>query len=432
VFENQSLMNYGYQFGMSEIKGNMPGQGPTAISVPKNAASWVRVGLITLTFCGLLVEPRHAQAISGTNFRVALRHTQSGVGRKIPLPGPEVVKKDPLSKAPKGPVQIIISVAKQRLSIYDNGALIARSSVSTGMPGHRTPLGIFSVISKQRWHRSNIYSDAPMPYMQRITWSGIALHAGVLPGYAASHGCIRLANGFAIRLWHLTKRGTRVIIARDEVAPVEIAHAQLFRPKARVALPEIPEDASISRDLVKTAAAEVGAMATATPAADSLSARSAPAVAATATPITVLVSRKEGKLFVRQRSTPVLEAPISIQNPEQPLGTHVFTAMELETGGAAMRWTVVSMGAEPARKPIGSGHDANHFSRQAARTQVLQAAAELPAKPTATAALERIKISTDLDARISELLTPGSSFIIADAGVSEETGSDTDLIVLTH
>jgi hypothetical protein len=410
----------------------MPAQWPRATRVPKNAASWVRVGLITLTFCGLLVEPGQAQAVSGTNFRVALRQTQSGVGRKVTLPGSEVVKKDPLSNAPKGPLQIIISVAKQRLSIYDNGGLIARSSVSTGMPGHRTPLGIFSIISKHRWHRSNIYSDAPMPYMQRITWSGIALHAGVLPGYAASHGCIRLANGFAIRLWHLTKRGTRVIIARDEVAPVEIANAQLFRPKARVALPENPEDASISRDMVKTAAANMGTMSPANPAVDSLPARSAPAVAAAVTPITVLVSRKEGKLFVRQRSTPVLEAPISIENPEQPLGTHVFTAMELETSGAAMRWTVVSMGAEPPRKPIGSRDNVNHFSRKAARTQVLQAAAELPAKPTASAALERIKISTDVGARISELLTPGASLIIADAGVSEETGTDTDFIVLTH
>jgi len=88
------------------------------------------------------------------------------------------VRPEPL---PKGPLQIIISIADQRVSLFDNGALIARSSVSTGMEGHPTPLGVFSVISKQRWHRSNIYSAAPMPYMQRITWSGIALHAGVVP-----------------------------------------------------------------------------------------------------------------------------------------------------------------------------------------------------------------------------------------------------------
>src|ERR1700733_6565538 len=139
---------------------------------------------------------------------------------------------------PKGPLQIIISIADQRVSLFDNGALIARSPVSTGTQGHPTPLGVFSVISKQRWHRSNIYSAAPMPYMQRITWSGIALHAGVVPGHPASHGCIRLKNDFAVRLWHLTKRGTRVIIAHGDVQPVEITNPHLFQPKAVSDSPE--------------------------------------------------------------------------------------------------------------------------------------------------------------------------------------------------
>ena len=136
--------------------------------------------------------------------------------------------------AAKGPLQIIISIEDQRISLYDNGELIARSSVSTGVPSHPTPLGVFSVISKQRWHRSNIYSAAPMPYMQRITWSGIALHAGVLPGYPASHGCIRLTDSFATQLFHLTKRGTRVIIARDDVGPFEITNPHLFVSTYRV------------------------------------------------------------------------------------------------------------------------------------------------------------------------------------------------------
>src|SRR5712672_4750558 len=148
------------------------------------------------------------------------RHTKS-----------ESVKSAQINDAPKGPLQIIISVAGQRVSLYDNGELIARSSVSTGTQRHPTPLGVFSVIGKQRWHRSNLYSAAPMPYMQRITWSGIALHAGVLPGYPASHGCIR-------RLWHLTKRGTRVIIAHNDVQPVEITHPHLFKPKTASGTPE--------------------------------------------------------------------------------------------------------------------------------------------------------------------------------------------------
>ena len=152
------------------------------------------------------------------------RHTKS-----------ESAKENQPQETPKGPLQIIISIADQRVSLYDNGALVARSSVSTGVRRHPTPLGVFSVIEKERWHRSNIYSGAPMPYMQRITWSGIALHAGVLPGYPASHGCIRLTNDFAIRLWHLTKRGTRVIIAHQNVVPVEIANLHLFVSKLKTA-----------------------------------------------------------------------------------------------------------------------------------------------------------------------------------------------------
>ena len=158
---------------------------------------------------------------------------------------------------PKGPLQIIISIADQRVSLFDNGALIARSTVSTGTQGHPTPLGVFSVISKQRWHRSNIYSSAPMPYMQRITWSGIALHAGVVPGHPASHGCIRLKNDFAIRLWHLTKRGTRVIIAHHDVQPVEITSPHLFKPKAVSGSPEF-QAATVVGKSVSTAAATHG------------------------------------------------------------------------------------------------------------------------------------------------------------------------------
>ena len=158
--------------------------------------------------------------------------------------------------APKGPLQIIISIADQRISLFDNGTLIARSSVSTGIKGHPTPLGVFSVIGKQRWHRSNIYSAAPMPYMQRITWSGIALHAGVVPGHPASHGCIRLKNAFAAQLWHLTKRGTRVIIAHGDVQPVEITNPHLFKPKAASGSPDFQAGAAAGNSIGTEAATQ--------------------------------------------------------------------------------------------------------------------------------------------------------------------------------
>src|SRR5260370_5779132 len=235
---------------------------------------------------------------------------------------------------PKGPLQIIISIADQRVSLFDNGALIARSSVSTGTQGHPTPFGVFSVISKQRWHRPNIYSDARMPYMQRITWSGIALHAGVVPRHPASHGCIRLKNDFAIRLWHLTKRGTRVIIAHDDVQPVEITNPHLFKPKAVSGSPEF-QTATVAGKSIDTTAATHGSLVSnaETPEAASLQVPgSAPAGGAPKkiVPISVFVSRKLSKLFVRHGFWPLFEVPVKTENPAEPLRTHVFAAIEFQ------------------------------------------------------------------------------------------------------
>jgi hypothetical protein len=129
---------------------------------------------------------------------------------------------------PEGPLIITISIQHQQLKVYDVNGLYAESPVSTGMPGHSTPMGVFSVLEKQRWHRSNIYSGAPMPYMQRVTWSGVAIHEGVLPGYPASHGCIRMPGSFAVKLWAWTKRGARVIIVPGEISPQDFSHPKLI------------------------------------------------------------------------------------------------------------------------------------------------------------------------------------------------------------
>ena len=327
---------------------------------------------------------------------------------------------------PKGPLQIIISIADQRVSLFDNGTLIARSSVSTGTQGHPTPLGVFSVISKQRWHRSNIYSAAPMPYMQRITWSGIALHAGVVPGRPASHGCIRLKNDFAIRLWHLTKRGTRVIIVHDDVQPVEITNPHLFEPKA-VSAPEF-QTATVAGKSIRTATATHGSPVSnaETPEATSLQVPGS-ALAGVApqkvVPISIFVSRKLSKLFVRQGFTPLFDVPVTIENPGEPLGTHVFTAMEFQNEGAAIRWTVVSIPEEFPRTSEGGTKEREAPARQTA---------PVPSPDKANAALDRIEIPRDTVERISELLTPASSLIISDNGFSGETGKDTDFIVVTH
>ena len=330
---------------------------------------------------------------------------------------PESAKENQPQQTPKGPLQIIISIADQRVSLYDNGTLVARSSVSTGVRRHPTPLGVFSVLEKERWHRSNIYSGAPMPYMQRITWSGIALHAGELPGYPASHGCIRLTNDFAIRLWHLTKRGARVIIARQDVVPVEITNPHLFvsKPKTAFGSPESPAIA-VADNSNKTATAT----------ADSQGAGSAPSAVAPqkVVPISVFVSRKLSRLFVRRGFTSLFDVPVEIQNPDEPLGTHVFTVMESENEGSAVRWSVVSIPEQST--------SANSAKQRKAPKQQIVGVPSVPSSYDANAALDRLAVPPDAVEQISELLTPGSSLIISDYGVSSETGPDTNFIVLTH
>jgi hypothetical protein len=326
---------------------------------------------------------------------------------------PRTAKKAPAQDAAKGPLQVIVSIADQQISVYDNGALIARSEVSTGVPDHPTPLGIFSVITKHKWHRSNLYSDAPMPYMQRITWSGIALHAGPLPGYPASHGCIRLKMDFAVRLWHLTKRGTRVIIAPTDVQPVEIAHPLLPQPK--------PKTATISDDTL-IEMAEAHSLSTAT---DAAQPAAIPNSAQKKKPLSIVVSRKSNTLYVRQGFQNLFETPVTIQDPEAPLGTHLFTLMAAPTDGAEYRWTVVTIPkssrasqASKRRKPV-------------AKETVGMSPLE-PSPGQASAALARIEIPGDAMEQIAELLTPGSSLIVSDYGISKETGHDTDFIVETR
>ena len=132
---------------------------------------------------------------------------------------------------PRGPLLIAISINKQNMKIYDANGFFAETPISTGMRGHPTPMGVFSVIQREKLHHSNIYSGAPMPYMQRITWSGIAIHAGVLPGHPASHGCIRMPVAFALRMYGWSTMGARVVITPDETIPSSFSHPLLVAQK---------------------------------------------------------------------------------------------------------------------------------------------------------------------------------------------------------
>lgn len=161
----------------------------------------------------------------------------------MPLPQPHrqkpkrnAAKKNPAiekeaGSKPQGPLIISVSIDQQRVSLYDANGLYAESPVSTGMKGHSTPMGVFSVIQKQKYHQSNIYSGAPMPYMQRITWSGIAMHAGVLPGYPASHGCIRMPMSFAVKMYNWTRMGARVFVTPGTISPESFSHPLLVTQK---------------------------------------------------------------------------------------------------------------------------------------------------------------------------------------------------------
>jgi hypothetical protein len=137
--------------------------------------------------------------------------------------------------SPSGPMVIVVSIPEQKAYVYRNGIRIAVSTVSTGKKGHETPTGVFTILQKHKDHRSSLYNDAPMPWMQRLTWDGVALHAGKLPGYPASHGCVRLPDEFARKLFEVTDFGITVIIANDSSAPAETAHPGVFVPPIPVA-----------------------------------------------------------------------------------------------------------------------------------------------------------------------------------------------------
>ena len=132
--------------------------------------------------------------------------------------------------APEGPVVLVVSLDEQRADVYRNGIAIGVSTISSGKTGKETPTGVFTILQKNKDHRSNLYNDAPMPYMQRLTWDGIALHGGHLPGYPASHGCVRLPQAFAEKLFAITRFGDSVVVANAKASPASVVHPAVLAP----------------------------------------------------------------------------------------------------------------------------------------------------------------------------------------------------------
>ena len=404
---------------------------------------------------------------SGEYYAPRPRHKVTHREKAVPV---EVDKK-PFGEVPKGPLQIIISINQQKLHLYSDGMHVADSSVATGVPRLPTPQGVFSVIQKQVFHRSNIYSNAPMPYMQRITWSGVAMHEGEDIGHPASHGCIRMPHDFAARLYRLTKIGVRVIISRPELKPSDIADAHLFvhkePPPETVAIAAPAPANSPDPSAVKTAvsdappAAAAAAQQTSPPSSadpktetpvaassltgDSNSAAPVPApppvtklvdtvkgAVAKGSPITVFISRKQGRLYVRQDFQPLFDVPITIAQPDVSLGTHVFTALGYSGDDrTTLRWNVVSLpGEQPKRVRIVESHSRGKHTRS--RQVEVDDDAVAPPPQTPAQILARISIPADVMDAISELMVPGSSLVVSDQGLGGETGEGTDFIVVTR
>jgi hypothetical protein len=442
--------------------------------------------------------------------------------------------------APGKPVMAIVSLSDQRISIYNANGRFLEAPVSTGSTGYETPAGIFSIVQKKEMHHSNLYHDGEMPFMQRITWTGIALHAGTLPGHPASHGCIRLPMGFAQQLFDMTELGMRVLIVRDDMRPSDISHPALFKsrpvPKElalagqrsaklgppaadgaiapgsprhlqmlralatakavelegaaqrqrsartaaarataeaaaaarllrgaeaalagaeralketerrleKAASPKVKEHAETAKakavarveqvqsqlqaarlkeQAARDAAERAGEEATAAAVARNRAAEDAEEAARKTLPISVFVSRKTQRLYVRKGNYPIFEGPVTIRDAETAIGTFVFTALDRLGTFGEMRWSVVAMYRNPTDiEPVPAEQPRRGRPRNGGAAPTDTAAA--------SAALDRISLTQEARDIVSDVVLPGSSLIVSDEGPSRETGKDTDFVVV--
>lgn len=246
--------------------------------------------------------------------------------------------------SPKGPLLIVVDLSGQLAYVYRNGVRIARSTVSSGKPGYETPTGVFTILQKDREHHSNLYDDAPMPFMQRLTWSGVALHAGKLPGRPASHGCIRLPYAFSEKLYGLTSAGMTVIVTDDARQQPEIATPGLFAPQPASSgepSPEAPVPATVPAADAQTVPGE------ATP--------STPDIAWTpdlspAGPLSIVLGTRDQYVRVLRNGIEIGHASVKLSG-EPPAGTRAYVVLEgagpdpspVVPGRPALRWLAVSV-----------------------------------------------------------------------------------------
>lgn len=279
---------------------------------------------------------------------------------------------------------MIVSLPEQRAYVYRNSVAIGVSTVSTGKKGHRTPTGVFTILQKKERHTSTIY-NAPMPYMQRLTWTGIALHAGALPGYPASHGCVRLPLDFAKLIFGTTDRGTTVIIADRNSSPDEVVYPGLLAPQRGG-----PDE------LVGVAEALAEGEFEWKP------------ERSTEGPVTVLLSRPDKMIYVFRNGVEIGKSRVIIRRALEPIGDIVFTVLEGESkqpspmvpGRKQLRWMAVGL---------------NDDEEKVLREDIYR----------------RVSVSPEFARRVYDLLTPGTTVVVTDLPSTRETQTERDFTVMT-
>lgn len=283
-------------------------------------------------------------------------------------------------RAPEGFVAILVSLPDQRAYVYRNGVRIGVTTVSTGKPGHQTPVGVFTILQKDATHHSSIYNDASMPYTERLTWSGVALHAGGLPGYPSSHGCIHLPLAFARLVFGVTHYGTPVIVADTHSQPMDVLHpGVLLEPGVEQELRTAQETADHSQagkaaDGVATAKPEPGAGA-----------------------VSMVVSGADKALTVIKGADIVFSAPVTIRDPQTPLGNVVYV---LKSTSGEVAWTAFAFEGNTAKQ----------------------------GKPADV--IDRITVAPAANKTLAGLLVPGSTMLVTDLSAHPGTRSDDDFVIM--
>ncbi|MCB1420265.1 MAG: L,D-transpeptidase [Notoacmeibacter sp.] len=280
-------------------------------------------------------------------------------------------------RQPKGPVAVVISIPEQRVHVYRNGVRIAVSTCSTGKPGHETPTGVFVVLQKDKYHKSSTYNDAPMPNMNRLTWSGIALHAGKLPGYPASHGCVRLPMQFSELLFTVTHLGTPVIIAGSHSDPWELTHPGMV-------LGDYAESEFVHA---------VNALAGKKHPSDWSESESYPVH-------TVIASSASNEIELIENNEVIARSKLTLSGGPK-LGSNVFVLMGAHDGVKGLQWSAV-----------------NHHH-------------EAGAAPGAANILTRMKADNSFVAAMTKRLHPGMMLITTDAPLEPDRRSGKDFVIVT-